>query len=173
MTALEILNLFSLPSGKKLHLQGYEIELLIERANEYKLSKEEMDNLERIIKDDIYYFEGGFVYNLMTMEKVAIVSISKGTKYSTNYIRQRIENKICINGIPYSYNKDENPLFFKIVERQKYFKCLELNCVKTKDEWKKYFDDMKLNVSCYIKNHWKYQGKYSFETYSKQLWEVL
>lgn len=173
MTALEVINLFSLPSGTKLHLKKYEIEIIRERANQYKLDIDEMDKLEQVIKEDIFFLEKDYVYNLLTEAKVTLVELSKKSKYPTTYLKQRIDNKICINNIPYYYDKDENPLFFKIVERQKFFKCVELGIVKNNSDWKKYFNDDKLNASHYARNSIKYQGKYKFIEHQKQLWEVL
>lgn len=176
MSARELMNLFSFISGQELNLEQYEIDMLRERAKEYKLSNEEMDKLNEIIKNDIFYQEQNQnIYNLLNGETYTLNQLCKLTKLSTTIIRERIRDKKCINNVPYSFDKEENPLFFKIngKGREKFYKCIELNMVKSRAEWREYFNDEKFNASYYYKNNWKYQGKYSFTEHEKQLWEVL
>lgn len=176
MTARELMNLFSFISGQKLNLEQYEIDMLRERAKEYKLDEGEMNKLEDFIKNDIFYQESSKpIYNLLTGEIYTLIQISKISNLKTSDIKKRIDEKKCINNVPYSFDKEENPLFFKIngKGREKFYKCIELNMVKSRAEWREYFNDEKFNASYYYKNNWKYQGKYSFTEHEKQLWEVL
>lgn len=176
MTALELMGLFSFLSGQKLNLEQYEIDMIRERAKEYKLSKDEINKLEDFIKNDIFYQEANKpIYNLLTGEVYTLTQISKISNLKTLNIKRRIDEKKCVNNIPYGYDKNENPLFFKIPGkgREKFYKCVQLNMIKSREEWREYFNDEKLNISYYVKNNWKYQGKYNFIEHERQLWEVL
>lgn len=176
ITLIELLELFSLPCGQKLHLQDYEEELLLERAKEYKMEGEELEKLKIGIKKGVFFLGKGErnIYDLSTGEVYNITELSKKEKVNLSTAKKYVLNKICINGKAYSYNKNDLPYFFKIFPTKKLYFCKELNMQKTSKEWKDFFKDEKFKPSTYVFGNWKYKGKYSFSLVEiKYLFELI
>lgn len=163
MTALELLDLFSLPCNKKLHLKDYEKEMILQRAKEYKIDGEELEVLKRGIIKDKFVVNKNNIYNLLTGESFSIRDICKLHKTNNSAVKYKLENKICINDVPYSYNKEDMPYFYKISPVKKSYFCVELNATKTREEWKKYFNDDNIQLTFYATKNYKYKSKYSFK----------
>lgn len=171
MKAVELLELFNLPNGMKLRLQDYEIEMLFERALEYKMSDEELDKLRDIIREDKVYVERKLVYNLLTGETTNTLELAEKYKLSETGVLNKMESKKCIGGIPYSFDKDEIAIFHK-VNVVRMYRCNELNKKLPFVCWKKYFNDDKLNITAYCGGR-KYKNKYTFIKEDIILLEVL
>lgn len=171
MKAVELMELFNLPSGMKFKLEDYEIDMLYERANEYNMSSEEMEELDKIIEDGIYYMNKVVLYNLLNDDTTTIQELAIKYKLTEVAIRNRIDNKMCLGGIPYSYEKDEIPLFHRL-NCVRIYRCNELKEKKPAKCWRKYFNDEKLNVSAYS-NGMKYKNKYTFVKEDIIIAEVL
>lgn len=171
MKAVELMELFNLPSGMKLRLEDHEIDMIHERAIEHNMSIDELDVLKKIIKDDIYYVNKVVLYNLLNDDTTTIQELAIKHKLTEVAVRKRIDNKMCLGGIPYSYEKDEMPLFHRL-NCVRIYRCNELKEKKPAKCWRKYFNDEKLNVSAYS-NGMKYKNKYTFVKEDIIIAEVL
>lgn len=173
MTVLELLELFQLPTGQKLNLMDYEKDMLIERAKEYKMPKHEYSLLLEGITNDIFDLEDkGLVYNLEDNTTTTIKELSEKYNITIMGVRDKLDNKRCFNGIPYSKNKNDIPMFYQVNTRPLY-ECSGFEGKRPAKCWKKIFNDDKLNISYYSSGGFKYQGKYTFKRSNILYWEVV
>lgn len=169
MKAVELLDLLSYPRGQKLWLQPYEKTFIKQRAREEKLSNKEMKILNEILREDKYEKENidyhKIIYNLETGESMTLHDLYKKTKLPMTVINDRIVNKICISNRPYSYDKNESPLFYRLRYndiRFVLYRCEELGIALSDKEWKEYFNDPSIKMAYYGQKGKNYKG-YTFK----------
>lgn len=170
MKAVELLELLQYQRGQKLWLKKYEKTFIRERAREEKLSEKEMNRLNRILVEDRYDKENidshKIVYNLENGEATTLYKLSKKTKLPMTILNNRISNKICVCKCPYSYDKNDTPLFYRLRYndiRFALYRCEELNIALSDKEWKEYFNDPSIKMAYYGQKGKKYKGKYTFK----------
>lgn len=172
MTCKELIMTMQYPNGKRLYLQDWEKEFIIERAKEEKFNNKEMEILLKGLKDDMFEFDVHSIYNLLTGECYTIKEICEKHNLKINLVKYRIRHKICINGIPYSYNEKALPLLYR-VNVESLYHCPELNALRTASCWKKCLNDDKMNLSSLSRGSRLYKGKYHFNKKNIYLVEVL
>lgn len=163
----EVLDLFSIRPSMVPDLMDYEIELIEERCKQYNICKEEMDRFEvfkttkSCKKQYLIKYENA--YNIVTGEVMKVVDLQQHLGYSLVTLTKNLRAKRIMNGEYWSLEKDAKvSQFTSLRGSYKYF-CPELNMTKTMKEWKEYFKNNKLNVSCYSINDSRYLNEYTFK----------